>query len=243
VHELDLKGPFYLTGNPQKHYLCALRDVAGKRVALAVIADKRMGTIMDFLQSAWSKLGLPKILQMDNGLEFRGSNRHPRAFGRLIWMCQDLGVEPLFIPPHEPWRNGVIENLNGLLDRLLLTKETFLDLAHLQACTQELEQVINTQHHLPALDGKTPAEFAQGAVLTPLQEDYDWRSRNLRLVKGKVSFVRLVRKSGRFTLCAQDKFELGEEYQWQYVLATVDVAAHRLDVFWHGEQIRSFNFD
>ena len=242
LHQLDLKGPFYLFGDAQKHYLCVLQDVCSKRVALAVIVDKQMETIMDCLLSAWQKLGLPMVLQMDNGLEFRGSNRYPRSFGKLVWLCLDLGIEPLFIPPHEPWRNGVVENLNGLLERLFLGKETFQDLAHLQNCTQDLEQAINNTHHLPALEGKTPAEFAQSASVCQLPEGYQWRKRNLQLVKGKISFVRLVRKSGRITLCAQDKFEIGQEYQWQYVLATVDVAAHRLDIFCEGEHIKSFEY-
>lgn len=242
LHQLDLKGPFYLSGDAQKYYLCVLQDVCSKRVALSVMVDKQMETIMDCLLSAWQKLGLPVVLQMDNGLEFRGSNRYPRSFGKLVWMCLDLGVEPLFIPPHEPWRNGVVENLNGLLERLFLSKETFRDLAHLQSRTQDLEQIINNTHRRPALDGKTPTEFATTARVCSLPDGYQWRKRNLGLVKGKVSFVRLVRKSGRITLCAQDKFEIGPEFQWRYALATVDVAANRLDIFLEGERIKSFDY-
>lgn len=242
VHELDLKGPFYLSGTPQKYYLVVLRDVCGKRVALAVILNMQMDTILDFLLAAWAKLGLPKVLQMDNGLVFRGSNRYPRSPGRLARVCLDLGVEPLFIPTREPWRNGVIESLNGLLDRLFLHRETFTDTAHLQACAAELEMAINTTHHLPALEGQTPAEFAHIASLRLLPEGYDWRKRNLQLVKGKVSFIRLVRRSGRITLCANDKFEIGTDYQYQYVFASVDLEAHRLDVFFRGQLIRSFDY-
>jgi transposase InsO family protein len=242
LHELDLKGPFYLTGSDQKHYLCALRDASSKRVALAVICDKHMETIIDFLVSAWQKLGLPKVLQMDNGLEFRGSNRYPRSFGKLVRVCLDLEIQPLFIPPHEPWRNSVIENLNGLLDRIFLKSVTFKDFAYLQSSAAEVEKTINTAHRLASLSGKTPAEFARQVVLRLLPLDYDWRKRNLQLVKGKVSFIRLVRKSGRITLCANDKFEIGEEYQWQYVRATVDLDAHRLDVFLSDQLIKDFDF-
>ncbi len=204
VHELDLKGPFYLSGSPQKYYLVALRDARSKCVSLAAIQNMQMETIIDFLMTAWNKLGLPKVLQMDNGLEFRGSNRYPRSPGKLSRVCMDLEVEPLFIPPHEPWRNGVIERLNGLLDRLLLQRENFRDFTHLQTCAIEVETTINTTHCLPALDGQTPVEFAQKATLRLLPEHYNWRKRNLQLVKGKVSFIRLVRKSGRITLCAND---------------------------------------
>ncbi len=242
LHELDLKGPFYLTGSPQKYYLVVLRDVCGKRVALAVILNMQMDTIIDFLLLAWAKMGLPNVLQMDNGLVFRGSNRYPRSPGRLARVCLDLGVEPLFIPTREPWRNGVIESLNGLLDRLFLHRETFTDTAHLQACAAELETAINTTHRLSALDGLTPAEFAHSASLRRLPDGYDWRNRNLQLVKGKISFIRRVRRSGRITLCANDKFEIGTEFQNQYVFASVDLEAHRLDVFLQGLLIRSFDY-
>jgi putative transposase len=242
VHELDLKGPFYLSGSPQKYYLVVLRDVRSKRVALAVIRTMQMETIIDFLVSSWNKLGLPKVLQMDNGLEFRGSNRYPRSPGKLARVCMELGVKPLFIPPHEPWRNGVIENLNGLLDRLLLHHETFQDFEHLQACAAEIETTINTTHRLPALQGQTPSEFAQSTPLRFPPPAYDWRKRNLQLVKGKVSFIRLVRKSGRITLCANDKFEIGSEHQWQYVFTSVDFEAHRLDVFLQGQLIKTFDY-
>jgi putative transposase len=241
LHELDIKGPFYLTGSPQKHFLIVLRDVYSKRVALAAI-DKRMEAIIDFLLSAWGRMGLPKVLQMDNGLEFRGSNLYPRSPSKLSRVCLDLGVEPLFIPTREPWRNGVVENLNGQLDRLFFEKERFTDRAHLQSCVEELETAINTTHRLPALNGKTPSEFANQADFRNLPKDYNWRKRNLQLVKGKISFIRFVRKSGRITLTVKDKFDVGVEHQWQYVLATVDLEAGRLDIFFKGELIKSFDY-
>lgn len=242
VHQFDLKGPFYLKGSAQKHYLCALRDVKSKRVALEVILDKHMDTLIDFLIVAWHQLGLPDVLQMDNGLEFRGSNRYPRSPGRLLRVALDLGIEPLFIPPHEPWRNGVIENLNGLLQRLFLSRETFQDFLELKCRVKTIQKSINTSHRLDALQGKTPSEYAQGLELRQLPAGYNWRKRDLQLVKGKISFIRLVRKSGRITLVANDKFEIGTEYQWQYVLATVNIAAKQLEIYFDERLIKSFDY-
>lgn len=242
LQELDLKGPFYLTANPQKYYLCAVRDAFSKRVSLAGLENKKMENIIQALLVSWQKLGLPKVLQMDNGLEFRGSNRYPRSLGKLVRVCLDLGVEPLFIPPHEPWRNGVIENLNGLLERIFFQCQTFQDFTHLQACLQDVETAINTTHHLPDLDGKTPQGAAAGKELRNLPEAYNWRKRDLQLVKGKISFNRLVRRSGRITLCANDKFMIGTDYQWQYIRATVDVMAHSLDIFLDGQLLMSLDY-
>jgi IS30 family transposase len=79
VQELDFKGPFYLQDHSHKYYLVVLRDNRSKKTTLRALANKSMDAILDFWVSAWQKMGCPKRLQMDNGLDFRGSNRHPRA--------------------------------------------------------------------------------------------------------------------------------------------------------------------
>jgi hypothetical protein len=94
-------------------------------------------------------------------------------------------------------------------------------------------------HRLPILDGKTPNEFAAKASLHFLRSRYDWRKRNLQLVKGKVTFIRLVRNSGRITLAAHDKFLIGKKYKWQYVQAIVNVQKKQLDFYLMGKLIKS----
>lgn len=242
VQELDFKGPFYLQDHSHKYYLVALRDKLSKKTALRALANKSMDAILDFLVSAWQKMGCPKRLKMDNCLDFRGSNLYPRSPSKLVRVCLDLGVQPVFIPLREPWRNGVVENLNGLLDRFLFRTQTFETEKQLHKAVQRLETTINTTHRLPALQGKTPQEFAASARLRYPPAHYDWRTRDLQLVKGKVTFIRFVRKSGRITVTANDKFLIGKKYKWQYVMAVVDVAKKRLKVIWQGKHIKSFDY-
>lgn len=242
IHQLDLKGPFYLKGNSQKYYLATLRDAYGKKVAVKALSNKKMAALIDFLVESWRKLGCPRRLQMDNGLEFRGSNRYPRSLGKLVRVCLDLSVEPVFIPTHEPWRNGVIENLNGLLDRLFLHVQHFETDKQLQSQAHKVETSINTTHRLVALDGKTPQEFSAKASIRHVPSNYAWRQRDLRLLKGKVSYIRLVRKSGKITLTTNDKFLIGKKYKWQYVLAQVNVRTQRLNVYLQNKLIKSFAY-
>lgn len=242
LQQMDLKGPLYLAGNAQKHYVLALRDFRSKGVALDVAQNRQAQTVVDFLVAAWQRRGLPQVLQMDNAMEFRGSNRYPRSFGKVVRLCLNLGVEPLFIPQHEPWRNGFIENFNGLLDRLLLSHDHFVDVDALQGGVRQLEQAVNVTHRLPALDGKTPDEFIAGPALNFLAADYDPLQGDLKLVKGTIAFIRLVRKSGRITLCADDKFDIDPDLKWQYVLARVDVAAQQLHIYHDGERIKTFDY-
>jgi IS30 family transposase len=242
IQELDFKGPFYLKDHSHKYYLVALRDKLSKKTALRALSRKSMDAIVDFLVDSWQKMGCPKRLKMDNCLDFRGSNMYPRSLSKLIRVCLDLGVQPVFIPIREPWRNGVVENLNGLLNRFLLRLQTFETEKQLHKAVQRLETTINTMHRLPALEGKTPQEFAAHARLRYPPPNYDWRTRDLQLVKGKVTFIRFVRKSGRITLSANDKFMIGNKYRWQYVMAVLEVAKKKLSIFWQGRPIKSFNY-
>lgn len=242
VQELDFKGPLYLQDRAHKYYLMVLRDKVSKKTALRALANKSMDAILDFLVDAWQRMGCPKRLKMDNCLDFRGSNLYPRSPSKLVRVCLDLGIQPVFIPLREPWRNGVVENLNSLLDRFLFRTHTFETEKQLHQAVQRMQTTINTRHRLPALQGKTPQEFTASAKLRYPPAHYDWRMRDLRLVKGKVIFIRFVRKSGRFTLTAKDKFFLGKKYKWQYVLANVDVAKKRLYVIWQGKHIKSFDY-
>src|SRR5688572_1868830 len=153
VQELDFKGPFYLQDHAHKYYLVALRDKWSKKTALRALANKSMDAILDFLVSAWQNMGCPRYLKMDNCLDFRGSNRHPRAPSKLMRVCLDLGVQPVFIPICEPWRNGVVENLNGLLARFLFRTQSFETEKQLSKAVQRMETTINTTHRLPAPEG------------------------------------------------------------------------------------------
>jgi putative transposase len=242
VQELDFKGPIYLQDHSHKYYLMVLRDKRSKKTALRALANKSMDAILDFLVDAWQTMGCPKRLKMDNCLDFRGSNRHPRSPSKLMRVCLDLGVQPVFIPIREPWRNGVVENLNGLLNRFLFRLQTFETEKQLHKAVQRLETTINTKHRLPALEGKTPQEFAATAKLRYPPAHYDWRTRDLQLLKGKVTFIRFVRKSGRITVTAKDKFLIGKKYKWQYVMANVDVAKRKLHVICQGKQVRAFDY-
>jgi len=242
VQELDFKGPLFLKDHAHKYYLMVLRDKVSKKTALRALATKSMDAILDFLVDAWQRMGCPKRLKMDNCLDFRGSNLYPRSPSKLMRVCLDLGIQPVFIPLREPWRNGVVENLNGLLARFLFRTHSFQTEKQLHQAVQRMETTLNTMHRLPALEGKTPQEFAASASLRYPPAHYDWRTRNLQLLKGKVTFIRFVRKSGRITLTAKDKFLIGKKYKWQYVLANVDVAKRKLLVICQGKQVRSFDY-
>jgi hypothetical protein len=77
--------------------------------------------VIDF----WRNYQIPDFLQMDNELSFRGSNRHLRGLGLLMGVALSEGVSPIFIPPAEPWQNGIIEKYNDNVLLHFLESQTF----------------------------------------------------------------------------------------------------------------------
>jgi putative transposase len=242
VQCLDLKGPLYLQGSDQKHYLVALRDGYSRRCAIDALKSRKAQGIVDFLVASWRWLGLPRYLQMDNALEFRGSNRYPRSFGQVVRVALDLQIEPVFIPTAEPWRNGLIEWLNGFLDDRLLAVEC-ADHDALRQEAQTCQQVCNEHHRLSVLDGSTPNEVAAQATLSLLPTTYQGHQRaSLPQDHGFVSFVRLVRKSGRITLGAGDRFMVDPDLAYTYVLARVDLAQQQVVISQEDRCIQTYDF-
>lgn len=242
VHCLDLKGPLYLQGSNQKHYLIALRDSYSRRCAIDVLDSRKVQGIVDFLVVNWRWLGLPRYLQMDNALEFRGSNRYPRSFGHLVRVALDLQIEPVFIPTGEPWRNGLIEWLNGFLDERLLAVDC-ADQAALRREAQTCQQVCNEHHRLSVLDGLTPNEVAAQTSLSLLPATYQRHQQtSLPQDQGFISFVRLVRKSGRITLGAGDRFMVDPDLAYSYVLARVDLAQQQVVISQADRSIQTYDY-
>ena len=242
VQQLDLKGPVYLQGSNTKYYLAVLRDRYSHRCAITVLDSREAQGIVDFLVANWHWLGLPDYLQLDNALEFRGSNRYPRSFGRVVRVAVDLGMEPIFNPPREPWRNGGIEWFNGFLGRRLLQVK-FDNLQAFRAEALVCQDQCNQIHRLADLDGLTPNEIAAQVALRFPPKDYSChRSKKLPQDHGFVSFVRLVRKSGRITLGASDRFMVDTDLTYQYVLARVDLGQKLVRITHDEQEVKVYDF-
>ena len=246
LHQLDLVGPRYLTGSGQKYYFYNLRDVCSRTVALEVGKNHQASTIVNALIGSWQRMGLPTILQHDNALEFRGSNRYPHSAGLLTKLCLTLGIESLFIPSRQPYRNGSIENFNGLFQRLVLATQSIDNFPQLQQEVKEFEHVANTQHpHVP-LNGQTSEQYEQSVGFVPslLSKDFTLSPRFhfQELPAGKISFICRIRQSGRITIVTE-KFEIDPHLAWDYVYATIFVKEQQLKIYHKGEVIKEFPYE
>jgi putative transposase len=246
LQQLDLVGPRYLTGSGQKYYFCTLRDVCSRRIAIELGKNRRAATIVQALIQAWQRMGMPLILQHDNALEFRGSPRYPRSAGFVTRLCLTLGIESVFIPARQPYRNGTIENFNGLFQRLVLHTQELDNEKQLQQAITTFEEAANTQHvHVP-LAGKTSLEYEHALEFVPhlLAKDFTFHAhvQFKEPLDGKVSFICRIRKSGKITIVSE-KFEIDPNLAWDYVYATIFVKEQTLKVYHNGSVIKEFPYE
>lgn len=241
VQQLDLVGPRYLTGQSTKYYFEVLKDIVGKAVFVDAADARRSETVVAFQVAGWQAMGIPKVLQIDNGTEFVGSPRYPKALSKPIKLCLHLDVEVLFIPPKSPWRNGCIERFNGLVDELLVRTQTFATFNQMRQEARVFTETCNTRHPHPALDYLTAMEYRQSHPVRLLSPDFQLPAWKGPPEKGTISFIRLVRKSGRITLL-QEKFDITPELKWEYVYASIVIHERKLKIWHQGELIKTFDY-
>ncbi len=241
VQELDLIGPRYLTGQSTKYYFLVLKDIVGKAVFVDGADNRQADTIVAFQVASWQSIGIPKVLQMDNGSEFLGSPRYPKALSKPIKLCLHLGVEVLFIPLNSPWRNGCVESFNGLIDELVVRGQKLADYGQMRQEAGLFTRTCNTRHPHPALNYLTATEYRQQHPVRLLSPDFQMPAGQAIPQQGTISFIRMVRKSGRITLL-QEKFDIDPDLKWEYVYASIIIHEQKLKVWYKGELVRTFDY-
>jgi putative transposase len=108
--------------------------------------------VVEALERAVLRYGVPEIICVDNGPEFTG-----RALD--LWAYQK-GVKLQFSRPGRPTDNAMIETFNAKLRTECLNEHWFLSLEDARRTLERWRQEYNEQRPHQALDNQTPAEFA-----------------------------------------------------------------------------------
>jgi putative transposase len=236
LHQLDLVGPRYIgKGKQNKFYSFNLIDAFSNAVKIKPYQGKRDVYVKDFLVYVWKSLGIPWYLQLDNELSFRGSNRYPRTFGEVIKLCFYVGVEPVFVPEAEPWRQGIIERFNDVYDKTFFRAQFFESFEHLREESAVFEEFHNNNHRYNKLNGRTPWIVHTAVSRRLIPKSHRLQDEILPFRDGKVSFVRLTDHRG----CARfftETFEVDKDLQYQYVKGTIDTRVDSLK-FYFDKQI------
>jgi len=227
VHQTDFVGPCYLKGGVRFYSLNSV-DIHTSRCGVEPVTKGKQN-IVSALWNTWLRLGIPFYQQVDNEMVFYGSPAYPRGMGKLIRLCLRYGVEPYFIPIHEPWHNGVVEKFNHQWrDKFFhrIQMKTVTDI-HMESLS--FEQRHNRQYRYSKLRGKTPNECLE-ASKKHLRYPESVEPPETPLPKpetGKYHVVRFIRSDGILNIFSE-KFSMPPEATYEYVKATIDVEKQRL---------------
>jgi hypothetical protein len=242
VHQSDFIGPRYLRGGT-RFYVLNTNDLVTARAASVPIATRGTEAVVGALWATWCRLGLPNLFQIDNDLVFWGSRRHPRAMGQVLRLCLMQGVEPLFIPPSEPWRNGTVEKFNDHWQQKVLGRQELNDFDQLVSAAHVFEAKHNSGWRYRKTGGLPPNEAlrrAKSELRFPTAE----RPPELPLGRpayGRYHLIRFVR-SDRILDIFGERHRLPAVATYEYVKATIDLAAAQLSVRLDGAVIHESNY-
>jgi putative transposase len=231
VHQTDFVGPRYLKGSVRFYSLNSV-DLATGRCAVQPVLRRAGQDTVDAVWKTWHRLGMPKHHQVDNETVFYGSPTHPRGMGSLIRLCLHHGIQVWFIPPGEPWRNGVVEKFNNHWDAKFLRR---IDMNSEEALFHEslrFEGRHNSRYRYSKLGGKTPqaALESSGVDLRFPPTHEPPRHPLAKPESGKYHLIRFVRSDSRLDVFGE-KFPAPLEAVYEYVRLTINVAQQRLMVF------------
>ena len=227
VHQIDIVGPRYLKEDG-RFYSVNVIDAFDRRNSTNPERRQNRIAVTKGLVSSWQTLGIPLYEQMDNKLPMRGSNQYPHSFGLVIRLCLSLGIQPLFIPLAEPWRNGIIEHFQNVFDKMFFRTQYFKDFDHLYKQAKEFELFHNQNHRYSTLEGMTPNQKCSGNIkLLPAS----FRLPNkLAICPGYVHLIRFIR-SDRILDIFGEKYVMPSKVEHEYVWATIDTAKEKLFIY------------
>ncbi len=242
THQVDLVGPCYLSG-PVRFYSLHSVDIAINRCGIEPMPSKAAQSVLDAVYGVWKRLGIPDNLQVDNEMAFFGSPVHPRGIGPLIRLCLLYGVDLWFIPPAEPWRNGVIEKFNDHYRQKFLAKITMTSRAELRQASLAYEHRHNSTYRYSKLRGQTPdnALARMGKKLVFPNWKQAPRHPLEKPEEGCYHLVRFIRSNCQLNIFGEI-FAAPPETQYEYVVATIDVKEQKLMLFLDHVQVEEYRY-
>ena len=240
THQVDMVGPCYLTG-PIRFYSLHAIDAAINRCGIEPMPSRAAQSVLDAVYAIWLRMGIPENLQVDNEMAFFGSPVHPRGMGPLIRLCLYYGVNLWFIPPSEPWWNGVVEKFNDHYQQKFLVKVTMSSMTQLGQESLAFEHRHNNTYRYSKIKGKTPLKALasmEKKLIFPSKGDAP-RYPLDKPEEGCYHLVRFIRSDCRLNIFGE-MFPAPPETQYEYVVATVDVKDQKLKLFLDTVQVEEY---
>ena len=194
------------------------------------------------LLRCWKVLGIPDFIQFDNELSFRGSNRYPHSFGIVLRLCLYYGVQPVFIPIGEPWRNGSVERFNDTYNRKFFRRQWFASYATLKRQSKYFQRFHNRYHRYSCLKGKTPMEVVRQSNHKPVKLGPNTKLPKIDFIpEGNVFLIRFIRSDRKLDVFGE-KFMVSKELVYSYVKGVIVTGIHTLQLYLGDELVETFEY-
>lgn len=229
LHQLDLVTPRYIKGFGVIISVNRV-DVYTAQANLEQYQNKGAESVIRFIIDDWKTFGIPHYLQLDNEASFRGSLYHSRTFGKLSRFCLNFGVELVFIPFNEPWRNAHIESFNSRFDKMLWQPKVFKDLNHVRSESKKFRDKHNNYQEYRKSNFSKQKPYSYQTRYLPESFTFD-TSQNLPITRGRLHFVRLVEENGNINILNED-FYVGRNLSFQYVWAIISTKDHNVRIWY-----------
>ena len=240
THQLDLVGPRYIK-NAGKFYFCNIIDTNTHCVHVNPVRNKASLGVVNAVVRFWKQFGIPDYLQMDNELSFRGSNRHPHSFGKLIRFALSNNVTPVFIPQAEPWRNGIIEKFNDTFDKKFFRTQIFKDADYLAASAKTFETFHNLNYRYRVNNNQTPVDVHKmNQNDSYLEKDYEIPE-YIPLESGDIIVIRFIRSDRKLNIFGET-FVLNPDLIYNYVEAFISIECQALKIYSDNKLIQKFPY-
>jgi len=238
---MDLVGPRYIKDDG-RFYALNVIDLFSHEVYTEAQRTKEDSHVCQGLLRCWKTIGIPDYLQLDNALNFRGSNRYPRSMGMVIRLCLSYGVHPIFIPIGEPWRNGVVERFNNTYDKRFFRRQWFSSYAVLKQQSRNFQRFHNKHHRYSCLKGKTPFEMKQAEGFTPITVRPGSKMPDLSFIPdGNISLVRFIRSNRQLDIFGE-RFEVSKDLVYSYVRAQIVTSLHAVQLYLGNDIVDTFEY-
>ncbi len=234
-------GPRYIKGDG-RFYSFNLMDVYSHQVYIEAQRTKGDKQVASSLLRSWKAIGVPDFLQLDNELSFRGSNKYPRSPGLIIRLCLHFGVNPVFIPVKEPWRNGVIEKFNDTYNKKFFRQQWFPSYVTLKYQSKNFQRFHNKHHRYSCLKGKTPLGMVKEDNSKPFTIAPGTKLPQLDYVPdGEIILIRFIRSDCKLDIFGE-KFKVSKDLVYSYVKAVIVTSIHTLQVYLDTELVDTFDY-
>jgi hypothetical protein len=167
---------------------------------------------VEALLQHWREFGLPAYAQFDNDTIFQGSHSGRDSLGRVIRICLQLGVTPVFAPPREPGFQAAIENFNGRWQAKVWSRFHHNSLAGLQA---------QSRRYIRAYRQRAAARIDDAPKRRPFPAP--WQPNLQAHPQGVVIFIRRTSEAGAVSLLGHS-FEVDPLWPHRLVRCEIELS-------------------